>query len=65
MFHICVWGQRAGFKDSKQRGEANIMQDGAVDIQHGTGVDGNFYTMHPRLLFPTWLLTSEDECKWF
>jgi hypothetical protein len=31
-------------KDSKGRGEANTMQDGAVDLQHGTGVDGN---LHP------------------
>ncbi len=32
--------QKGGFNDSKERGEANIMQDGAVDLQHGTGVDG-------------------------
>jgi hypothetical protein len=36
----------AGIKDSKERNEANIMQDGSVDLQHGTGVDGN---LHPCL----------------
>jgi hypothetical protein len=25
------------------RGEANIMQDGAVDVELGTGTDGNSY----------------------
>jgi hypothetical protein len=37
-----------GVEGLGSRGETNIMQDGAVDIQHGTGVDGNFYSMHPR-----------------
>jgi hypothetical protein len=33
-----------GFKDSKGWGEANIMQNGTVDLQHGTGMDGD---LHP------------------
>ncbi len=26
-------------KDSKGRGRANIMQDGTIDLQHGTGIE--------------------------
>ncbi len=33
--------QRGRFKDSKGRGKANSMQDGAVHLQQGTGVYGN------------------------
>jgi hypothetical protein len=33
--------EEGGFKDSKGKGGANSMQDGAVDLQHGTGVEGN------------------------
>ncbi len=33
--------QGGGFKISKGRGEASIMQDGTVDLQHGTRVDGD------------------------
>jgi hypothetical protein len=32
---------QGGFKGSKGRGEANIRQDGAVDLRHGTGMDEN------------------------
>jgi hypothetical protein len=35
--------QGGGFEDSKGRGEANIMQDGTVNLQHGTVVDGDSY----------------------
>ncbi len=34
----CDQGGR--FKDNTGWGEANIMQDGAVDLQHWTGLDG-------------------------
>jgi hypothetical protein len=41
--HTCVGlvgsNQRGGLKDGDGRGGANIMQDGIVDLQHGTGVD--------------------------
>ncbi len=33
--------QRVGLKIARGRGGANIMQDGAVDLQHGTGVEKN------------------------
>jgi hypothetical protein len=35
-------GSRGGLKDRKGRGEANIMQGGAIELQHKTGGDGNF-----------------------
>jgi hypothetical protein len=30
-----------GFKDGEGRVGANVMQDGTVDLQHGTRVDGD------------------------
>jgi hypothetical protein len=33
--------QGGGLKDSKGMGEASIMQDETVDLQHGTRVDGD------------------------
>jgi hypothetical protein len=33
------WG---GFRDSRERGGVSIMQDGAGDMQNGTGVEGNW-----------------------
>ncbi len=42
---MCVgltgWDQESGFKESKRRGGPNIMQDGVVYSQHGTGVREN------------------------
>jgi hypothetical protein len=40
--------QGGGFEDSEKRGGSSIMQDEAVDLQHGTGVDGN---SHPFIKF--------------
>ncbi len=41
--HMSVWGtiKGAGSRTSKGRGGANTLQDGAVDLQHGTGVEEN------------------------
>jgi hypothetical protein len=39
MYHICVWDQGGSFKDGKGSGVAKIMQDGAVDLHHGAGVE--------------------------
>jgi hypothetical protein len=45
LLHMCMGlmgcDQGGGFKDSKGRGETNIMQDGTVDLQHGTGANGD------------------------
>jgi hypothetical protein len=49
MVYVCrIDGVRSRheFKDSKERGGANIIQDGKIDLQHGTGVDGK---SHPCL----------------
>jgi hypothetical protein len=38
--HGINWGDQGGsFHGNKGRSEANIMQDGAFDLQHGTVVD--------------------------
>jgi hypothetical protein len=46
-------GSMGWFKYSKGRGEANIVQDGAVDLQHRTGMDGNSHPCvqghHPQV----------------
>ncbi len=36
-----VWDQRGGFRDSRGRGGVSIIQDGAGDLQNGTGVERN------------------------
>jgi hypothetical protein len=47
----------SGIKGSRtaKEGEANIMQEGALDLQHGTGVDGNWHpyvqSQHPKVRF--------------
>jgi hypothetical protein len=45
VLHMCAglrgWDQGGGFKDNKGRGEPNMMQDGKVDLQKGTGGDGD------------------------
>jgi hypothetical protein len=38
--------QGGGFKDSKGRGEAKIMQDGTVELQQGTVADGDCIQGH-------------------
>ncbi len=47
ILHVCVGLMRCDqgdmFKASKRRGVANIMQDGAVDLQYGSGVVGNLH----------------------
>jgi hypothetical protein len=42
--------QGVGFKESKGRVGDNIMQDGTVDLQHGTGVEGNSHLINQRPL---------------
>jgi hypothetical protein len=39
MYRICVWDQGGYFKDGKGNGVGKIMQDGAVDLHHGAGVE--------------------------
>jgi hypothetical protein len=39
---MCMWNQVGGFRDIK--GRANGLKNGAVDLQHETGVEGS---LHP------------------
>jgi hypothetical protein len=39
---------QGGFKDSRGRGRANIVHDGAIDMQHEKWIGGKFSPAHQR-----------------
>jgi hypothetical protein len=41
------------FKDSKGRDGANTIQDGAVDLQHGTGLERNLHLCIKKATIPS------------
>jgi hypothetical protein len=38
-----VQSKGSGFKDRQGEGRTNTVQEGAIDLQNGTGVEGNSY----------------------